>query len=243
MQITPDPYLQAKALSAIKIEYGMDQQRPGIHQSQLIYCLTKSYWGLTDPEPTTDNEALLWGIGYGLERVLLRPFEKQPEPLELDGIVVSLDSIHQFGGPADLKSTRMSSTGRKGEDGFMWPESWKRAFMAYRYVLNQLCECGHLHTKDIYGCTNYRRVQPEYDFGAVVIHLIKPDITAWRITYTHNELVENWAYLLTRRDQLESMLAGQNPMPFIHNEDWECSRCGALYKCQLTKSIEELSNA
>ncbi len=226
MQIVPDPDLKAQALAALVKEYGMDSIRPGIHQSQLIYCLTKSYWGLTDPEPATDKEALLWSIGYGLERVLLRPSEKQPEPLELDGIVVSLDSIHQFGGPIDLKSTRMAPAGRKGEDGFMWPDSWKRAFMAYRHVLNVLgAREGKL---------------PEYDFGCVVIHLIQPEMTAWRITYEPWELTENWATLLTRRDQLDSMLAGRNPMPFMWNEDWECARCTYQLRCGLQASIEEL---
>ncbi len=226
MQIVPDPELKRLALDALRTEYGMDGIRPGIHQSQLIYCLTKSYWETTDPEFASDKEVLLFGIGFGMERVILRPFEKQPEPLEYQGIVVSLDSIHQFGGPMDLKTTRMSPTGRKGEDGFLWPDSWKKAFMAYRYVLNQLF--------------------PEdaaYDFGVAVIHLIQPEMTAWRVIYEPWELEENWSTLLTRRDQLDSMLAGQNPMPFQFAEDWECTNCRYLMRCQLTKSIEELTNA
>ncbi len=227
MRIVEDSELRRAVLERLKVEYGMDKQRPGTHQSELSYCLTKAFWDRTDPEPVTDKEVLLFSIGFGLERVLLHSEDTPPE-IDVDGIKLSLDTIELFG-PSDLKTTRMSPTGRKGEDGFQWPEGWKRQMATYRHGLNvQAAREG---------------IPLGYTFGVVVVHLIQPSLTCWRITYEPWELADNWGWMLTRRDQLDSMLAGNNPMPFEFAESWECTNCRYLMRCQLTKSIEELTNA
>ncbi len=229
MRIVEDSELRRAVLERLKVEYGMDKQRPGTHQSELSYCLTKAFWDRTDPEPVTDKEVLLFSIGFGLERVLLHSEDTPPE-IDVDGIKLSLDTIELFG-PSDLKTTRMSPTGRKGEDGFQWPEGWKRQMATYRHGLN------------VQAAREGKPLGDPLTFGVVVVHLIQPSLTCWRITYEPWELADNWGWMLTRRDQLDSMLEGNNPMPFVHNEDWECTNCRYLMRCQLTKSIEELTNA
>ncbi len=249
MQITEDSELRKKAIAALVSEYKMDQQRPETHQSELSYCLTKAYWNVVDPEPPTEKEVLLFSIGFGMERVLLSK-EGTPAELEVDGIRCSLDTVDLFG-PSDLKTTRLRATGRtyclicndpyRGHsqrthghsyqrsepEQFVWPEGWKRQFAAYRRVLN------------IYAERNGEPVG--FTFGAIVMHLVEPEMTAWRIVYTREELEENWARLLTRRDWLESMIAAQNPEPFQTNEDWECKNCRYLLRCQLEGSLNALN--
>lgn len=242
MQISADPELRSKVIDAIAKEYNIGSGRPGLHQSELIYCLTKSYWARTAPEPPTEKEILLFSVGFMMERVI---FKETPEPIELDSITVSLDSIVPFG-PIDLKTTRRWAKGRKDEDGFQWPESWKKAFAAYRHVLNEvMCGCGHLLTSHIYNlCQScpcgHPEKKPSYDFGAVVLHLMEPEMSAWTITYTPEELEAHWEYLLGRRDQFHLMLVNEDPQPFVHNEQWECRDCTYLMRCQLQGSLDQL---
>jgi hypothetical protein len=217
---TADPELRSKALLELRLEYGMDVQRPGLHQSQLSHCLTQSYWDITDPSPPNDKQVLLFAIGFMFERVILSR-EETPGAIEIDGITMSLDTVGLFG-PADTKSTRMRAAGRKAEGKFVPPESWKYQFMAYRYALNRST-----------GST-------EMDFGVVVLHLIEPEITAWRYTFTQEELESNWAYLLQRKSQLEWMLAHQDPQPFKHNQSYECETCQHSLKCGLLASVQSL---
>lgn len=218
MQITPDPDLRQAALDALRKEYGLTQHRSGLHQSELSYCLTKSYWDRSEYySPPTEHELKLFTIGFALERVMLRPHEEQPPEIVIDGISMSLDTINLFG-PADLKSTRMSPNGRKGEDGFQFPNGWVKQFAAYCKALGIL------------------------SFGVVVVHLIQPEIAAWRIQFTQEELDDHWGWLLDRSNQLESMLNSRNPAPFETNEEYECAGCRYKLLCELTASKNRLMN-
>jgi hypothetical protein len=232
---TADPELRSKALLELRLEYGMDVQRPGLHQSQLSHCLTQSYWDITDPSPPNDKQVLLFAIGFMFERVILSR-EETPGAIEIDGITMSLDTVGLFG-PADTKSTRMRAAGRKAEGKFVPPESWKYQFMAYRYALNQRCIC---IDGPYSGCPKHFPANAEMDFGVVVLHLIEPEITAWRYTFTQEELESNWNYLLQRKSQLEWMLAHEDPQPFKHNQSYECETCQHSLKCGLLASVQSL---
>src|ERR1700749_859887 len=119
MQISPDDQLQRAAVEALRSEDNMGVPRSGVHQSVLSHCLTRSYWDATDPEPITEKQVMYFALGFGMERVI---FDRDHEtPIVVDGITLSLDDITKFGGGVDLKTTRMSAKGRKGEDGFPFP--------------------------------------------------------------------------------------------------------------------------
>lgn len=245
--ITPDPVLREEALKALAEEYKLNSRRPGLHQSEISYCLTKSFWERTSPLPLTEKEILLFSIGFSMERVLLAR-EETPSELVLDGISCSLDTISLFG-PADLKTTRKRAGGRKGEDGFQIPDGWKKQFMAYRYVLNfyirnELCLwCGHEshYTRNCWDdCKCLGATFPDdndgHDFAVVIVHLVEPEISAYRFQFSDQEMEENWSRLLDRSNQLESMLASNDPMPFTTNEDYECQYCRYKLMCELEAS-------
>ena len=228
MLIEEDPALRAAALDLLRSEYGMAEQRPGLHQSQLSYCLTKAYRDIREPIPPTDTEVKLFAIGFGLERVLLAS-EQSPAEIVVDGISCSLDTISLFG-PSDLKSTRMRAAGRKGEGGFQIPQGWIRQFMAYRYALNY--KYGYAIEEPS------GKIYDEYlQFNVIIIHLIEPELSAYRLHFTAEELEENWSWLLTRASQLESMLAANDPMPFLFAEPWECKSCRYNLMCSLEASV------
>jgi hypothetical protein len=247
MIFAADPELRKQALLELRAEYKLDLDRPGLHQSSLSGCLTRSYNDKVDFIPPSDKQVGLFTIGFAFERVLLAQ-ENRPEPFEVDGITLSLDTMYLFG-PSDLKTTRKRAAGRKGENGFQMPEGWRRQFAAYLYGINAaFCDCGHLRTDHEFGWCQYKGcVDPhavvdrrQYDFGVVVLHLIEPEITAWRLTFTPEELEENWNWLLQRKRQLEWMLAHEDPQPFQHNADWECDDCVYSLRCGLQASLSGL---
>ena len=220
MQFVPDPELREAALEALRNEYKINVDRPGLHQSALSGCLTRAYHDKTDFNPPTDKSVGFFVIGFAFERVLLASEESRPESFEVDGITLSLDTKNLFG-PADLKTTRKNPNGRKGENGFQPPASWPVQFKAYRYGLNQIGEVG-------------------YDFGVIVLHLLGGELMGWRYTFTQEELDENWAWLLQRKRQLEWMLAHEDAQPFQHNADWECLECVYSLRCGLQASLQGL---
>ena len=217
MLIEPAPELRNAMLELLKKEYQLEQQREGLHLSSLIYCLTKSYWDKHEPLPPTDKEVQLWSIGFALERVMISKLHV--DELTIDGIKMNPDFRLIL--PADLKSTRMSPNGRKDSDGFQFPDGWRKQFAAYRYGLNQVIE-----------------PFPRLDFGVIVMHLIQPEITAWKAWFTQSELEANWTWVLERADTFESMDAAQDPQPFEHNESWECENCRYVLMCCLEASLK-----
>ena len=242
MIIEPDPVLKDAMLQALRDEYQTDAQRPGMHLSSVSYCLTKAYWERVEPQPPTETEVSLWSIGFALERVMIAKMHM--EPLVVDGITMTPD-FQLLGMPADLKSTRMAPTRSdgcaicgtpyRGHDRdalghnyeptsrpFDFPIGWQRQFMGYRYGLNT------------------QQAEPAYDFGVVVMHVVPAQLTAWRVYFTHNELVENWQWVLQRASDLENMLAAQAPEPFQHlGFEGECTHCRFKLTCELTASLEK----
>ncbi len=217
MIFAEDPELRTAALQMLRDKYKMDTPREGLHQSQLSHCLTLSYHDMTDPLPPTDQEVKLYAIGFAFEEVLLAT-EQTPKAITMDGISLSLDSTDLFG-PIDTKTTRMRAAGRKGEGGFQLPEGWRRQFATYAKALGVL------------------------SFGIVVMHLVEPELTAWRVSYTQQELDDNWAWYLDRASALESMLAAGDPQTYLWNAEqkpgsWDCEHCRYSLRCQLQASID-----
>ena len=232
MIITEDRELRGQMLDILKTEYALEGGRTGIHVSDLTHCLTRTYWDKTDPQPLSDTEVGLFSIGWGMERSMIS--RMHVEPFEVDGITMSLDFRLPDGTIADLKTTRLSPRGRKDQDGFQMPEGWLRQFAAYRYGWNALSEREVTYPK-------LALERPAYDFGVVVVHLIQPEITCWRVEWTPQELNNAWADLQDRANALESMLNSNDPQPYQHRlGDWECTGCSRALACGLAASLKAI---
>lgn len=219
MKLEEDRTLRHILLERVRQEYHIAQEREGLHLSSLIYCLTKHWWDKTDPLPATDEEVELWSIGYGLERVFIEGLHI--EEMELDGIRANADFalLDELG---DLKSTRMSPAGRKGEGGFRIPSGWERQFKGYRYMKNVL--------------TGERLL----DFAIAVIHLIQPKFVGLRAHFTEQELEDNWSWIVDRSNLWENMIATNDPMVFQTNDPYECEKCRYALRCQLQASLDRI---
>jgi hypothetical protein len=130
VEIIEDPSLRQDILNILIEEYSLMEPRSGIHSSDLIYCLTRSYHSKVDYIPPTEAESLTFSIGLGLERVIIQHTATRVEPIEIEGVWLSpdflLQNIH-----SELKTTRW------GENHDL-PSTWLQQVMNYCYATDHL---------------------------------------------------------------------------------------------------------
>src|SRR4030042_2988387 len=64
MEVNTNPAMEKWVMDRLREEH--EKPKPSPHSTQLIYCLTKSYYALVDPLPLSDREVLLFSVGFGM---------------------------------------------------------------------------------------------------------------------------------------------------------------------------------
>lgn len=213
MDLIPVTTLTDEVMKSLRTEYLTEKPFP--HMAGLIYCLTKYYDDLTDPIAPTDEELLLFSVGFGLERVLLSGHER-PESAFCEGIGFSVDFNSIEGIPAELKTTRMSvnTVASKG-----LPDGWIKQTKGY-------CHCRGVKSYLLTVLFLMGSYKPPF-----------PIIKSFRLDFTEEEITENWDWLLERKAAIESFLAdGIRPEPDSTNEPWECTNCRYKLRCDVVRA-------
>jgi len=217
---TDNPELSRLILNHLSDKYKLKQPREGIHLSTLVYCLTRSFFDAHSAVEPTDEELMLFALGYGLQDVLTPP-DAQTPIYEDEGIIYRPDMLLCIPGNVGLqlievKTTRMSS--KKGE----LPETW------IEYIKG--------------GC----HIRKTNSYELVILYLMGnyappfPQISACRLEFEQRELDENWQYLLTRRDVFQSHLNDNTPPePYMWCKEWECSKCRYKMQCAAISLISK----
>ncbi|KKL94300.1 hypothetical protein LCGC14_1866090 [marine sediment metagenome] len=176
----------------------------GIHMTELIYCLTAGYWNKIMPLPATREQALLMALGIGFEKSLI-PVEERALPGTCEGVEYSPDFWYKGEMPAELKTTRMSTKKTYTRD---YPVTWIQQIMGYCYAEKKL------------------------EYGLSVVHMMGgyqppfPVILAVRFNFNQQELIDNWNYLMWRKNvYIQGFADMQPPTPTKWCQDWECKYC------------------
>lgn len=216
MRRVENPELSKKILDYLAEKYKLREMRTGIHLSSTVYCLTR---GIMDssgsPIEPTNQELMLFSLGYGLQEVLTPPDATEPV-YELDGITYRPDLQFEVDSQlVEVKTTRKSAKSHFIDDEWI-PQTW------LRYIKG--------------GC--YIRKTNRYDL--VVLYLMGnyappfPQIYADTLYFTDEELKENWDYVLARKAVLvKAMETHTIPTPFQYNYDWECKDCRYKMVCEV----------
>ena len=228
MKSSRSTLLEEKILSQLMDEIYEDrsEQYPGV--TQLIQCITKTYWERVNGRGAHDRTTKLYfTIGLGLERALLKA---QKEGIvisgELDGIFYHIDGM-EAGGIAEMKSTRMGTRVK------IDPDLPPRAADNYKDI-----DVEDLPSSWLKQLKAYCKVKGTTKGSLIVIHVIQPDIRGWEIEFTQEEIDKNWNYLIRRRQILEmSHEYGRPPKPFLFNEAWECKNCTWKLMCEVNKDV------
>jgi len=242
---TPNDQLIRETLEHLKKLYIDTNRHEGIHLTDLIYCLTRSYWDKVDPLPPTDEEVLLFSLGWGLQQVLV-PREQDAEVLCVDGIYMSPDFISLGGVMAELKTTRQSSRRKnpnsKEYEPSPFSETWVEQMMGYCYANQKL----HIGTfEGPVANIGSIRLPPGFVslggtmYDLLILHMMGsysppfPLLKGWRVEFTTEELQEFWATTLVRKAILTDCLERRHspPEPKLWCKEWECESCRFEIRC------------
>ena len=178
-----------------KVRQRVDKPREGIHLSDLLLCLRKTYYrrqGLLSP---TDKECLLYVTGLSIHEFLAPESEFS---LVVDGITCSPDAYGW-----EIKSGRMSSKN-------FYPSShphWEQQILGY---------CKALGITEYYLTVFFLVGDYSPPF---------PQIQVWKVVATQEEIDRNWSEMLRRRDVLVEALETGIPPPTDTTLSWECQYC------------------
>ena len=227
MDRVEDPEMSRLILDHLTSLYNINRKREGIHLSTLVYCLTKSFFDHIAPIEATDEEVMLFSLGLGLQDVLT-PKAAETPVYEKDGVTFSPDFIVQLGARAEvspkmppvhyveLKTTRMSS----GKEGF--PETWIEYIMGGCYMRG----INTYNLSVLYMLGNYR---PPF-----------PQIHSFILSFTDEELQNNWNYLMERKHIYSaSLIMNKPPIPHMWCKDWECKNCRYKLQCDAIEMLKE----
>lgn len=223
MQVSFDPGLEKEILDRVKKKFNLNSNsREGLHLSDLTYCITRSYWKKQVGGVLTDNEVLLFAIGLALEKVLLEDEtgDNRPEPVELDGILMSPDYILN-GALAELKSTRIAFVKDALEPNKGWPQGWIKQMMGYSLAVKRGLVKGAV----------------DAPYRLAILQVIQAQVKGRSFKFLEADLEQFWADVLVRRDALvEALEKKLPPEPFAYtdsgkSDDWQCTNCAYNALC------------
>lgn len=173
---------------------------PGVaHVSELSLCPVKPHYARTlDEQPLLSDESTLQFMrGRGLERFLSGELPVK----ELDGIVGTVDG-QVNGDLIEVKSTNMDMGRFDPLKGHEW---WITQMKAYCHL---------------YGATSIHLIVWFLSGDSFTTRKVKTDLRAWTLTFTEDELRQNWDYLKAERAKMFACIdAGTLP-----DEAWVKSR-------------------
>lgn len=213
MKIEHDAEFRATILKAIADREF--QERTGVHCSDLIYCLNKQALAKLKPLANSDEEILLFSIGWATQRWLTGKPDDEAS-IERDGILVTPDVV-TAGHCWELKATYQSAN-KPIEENF----HWLRQLMAQAYVTNSLTV--YLSRFELMG--DYKWIFGKKEEKATAK---RPTLSAWKLTFDLPELEANWAWLKERKVLYEEILkSGCLILPSLalaRDMEFMCNKC------------------
>lgn len=218
MDFKEDPALITRMLASLEDQLRGDAIPKHLpHVTELIYCLTRSWYNRFQPVHISQREVTIFLLGSLLEVILLQK-QKYHVGGIVDGISFESDFIAAYDDiPGELKTTRMSASRDPSmpTDKGGLPQTWIKQILSYMR------------------CLDVR------EMSLVVFFLLGdykppfPSLKAWRVVADIEEIVRNWIWLEDRRDTyLLAVERAIPPTPFEHNEEWECENCPYLFYCK-----------
>lgn len=211
MKRIDNPELKRKILDHLASLYKIKEVRESNHLSSYITCRTKSFLDQKQTTEPTDQEVMLFALGYGLQDVLT-PKEAGAPVIRKDGIIYSPDMILSSR-LNEIKTTRKSAKYHYLDDNL--PVTWVDYMMG--------------------GC--YMTDTSEYDL--IILYMMGdfsppfPQIYAETERFDKEELEANWQKILAQKAVLDEALAtGTPPTPYQNCYEWECKYCRYKLVCQ-----------
>ncbi len=244
MEIVEDAQFRAELIEKIRMrEFA---ERTGVHMSDLNFCLNKQMLRKVKPLPDTEQEILLFSVGWASQRWLTSKDVDEPSK-EVDGILVTCDSLYEkplgydredghkymvYGVPVpwELKATYQSSN-RPIEDNV----AWIRQIMAQCYT--QGVTEAYLTRFELLGDWGsvYPKGKSKHERDANRKASQRPTLHAYKLSFSQGELDRNWEWFKERRTLYVKLLEDQKPLPKVialpSGGSYECQYCHYTEEC------------
>ena len=191
--------------------YKIKEVREPNHLSSYITCRTKSFLDQKQTTEPSDEEVMLFALGYGLQDVIT-PKDATAPVIKKEGIIYRPDLILSRR-LNEIKTTRKSAKYHYMDDSI--PETWKEYMMG--------------------GC--YLADQNEYDL--IILYMMGdysppfPQIYAETEYFTDQEIADNWEVIISRKLTLDTAMESDSiPTPYKNCYDWECKYCRYKLVCE-----------
>ena len=210
MKRIDNPELKRKILDHLADLYKIREVRESNHLSSYVTCRTKSFFDAKGTTEPTEEEVMLFALGYGLQDVIT-PKDADSPVIQRDGIIYRPDMILSTR-LNEIKTTRKSAKYHYMEDSL--PLTWLEYMM------------GGCHMTDT----------TEYDL--IILYMMGnysppfPQIYAETVQFGVAELEENWAKIIENKGLLDwSIENSEPPTPYKNCYDWECKYCRYKLVC------------
>ena len=222
MRRRDNPELKNRILKHLADKYNIMEVREPGHLSSYVTCRTKAFLDQKQTAEPTEQEVMLFSIGYGLQDVLT-PKDASAPVLEKYGIIYRPDMT--FLGTEELvgRLVEVKTTRKSAKNHFMdefLPLTW------LDYMKG--------------GC--YIAEKTEYDL--IILYMMGsysppfPQIYAETDEFDDDEIDEAWNRLMSNKAVLDTALElGEPPAPFQNCYDWECQYCRYKLVCQTLDSV------
>lgn len=248
MEITEDIQFRAELLK--KIREREFSERTGIHMSDLNYCLNKQALRKFKPREDTDQETLIYSIGWATQRWLTSMDEDEPEK-EVDGIKVTCDALIVGDSINPAIDLGLPVSGDVMETFIPWElkatyQSSNRPIEENIHWIRQIeCQCYVQGTTEAY----LTRFELLGDWGSVYPKgkskeerdanrklSARPTLHAYKLSFTQEELDKNWQWFKDRRELFVKMLETKEllrtkVLALPPGGSWECGYCSYKEEC------------
>lgn len=216
MKRVDNPEMARKIINHLASQYQILDTREPNHLSSYVGCLTRTFY---DQQPSamvpTEQEVMLFALGYGLQDVLTPPDANAPVYTK-DGITYRPDLTFQEHGElklVEVKTTRRSAKKHFTDDAI--PETW----LVYMKGGCYICDTTTYDLAILYMMGDYAPPFPQLYYDTFF--------------FEAEEIAENWKYIWGRKIILDRALRdGQPPTPFKYCYDWECQYCRYNLVCR-----------
>jgi len=205
---TLNPELDGLVMKHLTEKFNLLHHRPAgeFHLSSAVYCITRAFWESTTPCDPSDEELMLFALGYGLQDVIT-PTGATAPTFTKDNIIYRPDFVLKVG-DTELGEIKTSRMGLKTLEASI-PHTW---------------EC---YIKG--GC--YIREQLTYNLSVLLI--IPSKIRSETLTFTPEEIADNWDRILERKMVYDIAIRDNTPpAPGSYCYEWECKSCRYKILCE-----------
>ncbi len=226
MKRVDNPELQRKILDHLAGLYKIKEVREPNHLSSYVTCRTKTFFDQKQAIEPTDEEVMLFALGYGLQDVLT-PKDSTAKVYNLSGITYRPDMSFEVT-KAEIELLELKTTRKSAKNHYI-DEALPATWLSYMKGGCMIAGVERYDLAVLYMMGNY---SPPF-----------PQIYCDTLFFEKQELLDNWDIILANKRILDDALdKGVPPSPFHNCYDWECTYCRYKLMCEMLCKAMNIPN-